>query len=33
MLSEYGQRKWMNDTGGSVEDFIREFGRNYIDVE
>lgn len=30
MLHEYGQRKWMEETGGSVEDFIREFGRNYL---
>ena len=21
------------ETGGTVEDFIREFGRNYIDIE
>lgn len=32
MLYEYGQQKWMEETGGSVEDFVREFGRNYLDV-
>ena len=32
MLHEYGQRKWMEETGGTTEDFIREFGRNYLDV-
>lgn len=32
MLHEYGQRKWMEETGGTVEDFVREFGRNYLDV-
>lgn len=22
----------MEETGGSIEDFVREFGRNYLDV-
>lgn len=30
MLREFGQKEWMKQTGGSVEDFIIEFGRNYI---
>lgn len=29
-LSEYGQRKAMEENGWSTEDFIREFGRNYL---
>lgn len=33
ILHEYGQRKWMENTGGTIADFIREFGRNYIDAE
>ncbi|MGN1212000.1 MAG: hypothetical protein ACI4TM_09965 [Candidatus Cryptobacteroides sp.] len=33
MLHEYGQRKAMEENGWSVDDFIREFGRNYIDLE
>lgn len=31
-LHEYGQRKAMTEQGWSVEDFIREFGRNYLEV-
>lgn len=29
-LHEYGQRKAMEENGWTVEDFIREFGRNYL---
>ena len=29
-LQEYGQRKAMREQGWSVEDFIREFGKNHI---
>ena len=32
-LHEYGQRKAMAEQGWSVEDFIREFGRNYLTEE
>lgn len=32
-LKQYGQRKAMSEQGWSVEDFIREFGKNYIEVE
>lgn len=31
MLKQYGQRKAMEEQGWSKEDFIREFGRNYLD--
>lgn len=30
MLHQYGQRKAMAEQGWSTEDFIREFGRNYL---
>ena len=30
MLHEYGQKKWMEETGGTIEDFIKVFGRNYL---
>lgn len=30
-LHEYGQRKAMHDNGWSKEDFIRIFGKNYLD--
>ena len=30
-LHKYGQRKAMIEQGWSKEDFIREFGRNYLD--
>lgn len=30
MLHEYGQRKAMEEQGWTTEDFIREFGRNYL---
>ena len=29
-LKQYGQRKAMQENGWSVEDFIREFGKNYL---
>lgn len=29
-LHQYGQRKAMSDHGWSTEDFIREFGKNYL---
>lgn len=29
-LHQYGQRKVMAEQGWSTEDFIREFGRNYL---
>lgn len=29
-LHQYGQRKVMAEQGWSIEDFIREFGRNYL---
>lgn len=32
-LHEYGQRKAMEENGWTTEDFIREFGRNYIKEE
>ena len=32
-LHKYGQMKAMREQGWSVEDFIREFGRNYLDED
>jgi len=32
-IHEYGQRKAMKEQGWTVEQFIREFGRNYIDAD
>jgi len=29
-LHEYGQQKWMSEQGKTRQDFIREFGKNYI---
>lgn len=29
-LRQYGQRKAMEENGWSTEDFIKEFGRNYL---
>lgn len=29
-LRQYGQRKAMEEQGWTTEDFIREFGRNYL---
>lgn len=30
MLHQYGQRRAMKENGWTTEDFIREFGKNYI---
>lgn len=30
MLHEYGQRKAMQEQGWTTEEFIKEFGRNYL---
>ena len=30
-LKRYGQQKAMEEQGWSTEDFIREFGKNYLD--
>lgn len=32
-LHEYGQRKAMQENGWSIDDFIREFGKNYFSEE
>ena len=32
-LKQYGQRKAMEENGWTISDFIREFGRNYLEVE
>jgi len=32
-VHEYGQRKAMREQGWTVEQFIREFGRNYLDAD
>lgn len=32
LLHKYGQRKAMRENGWTVEDFIREFGKNYLDI-
>ena len=32
-LHKYGQRKAMREQGWSVEDFVREFGKNYLDED
>lgn len=29
-LKKYGQKKAMRENGWTVDDFIREFGRNYL---
>lgn len=31
-LHEYGQEKAMREQGWTTEDFIREFGKNYLEV-
>lgn len=31
-MREYGQRKAMEENNWTVEDFIREFGKNYMNV-
>lgn len=30
VLHQYGQRKYMEEQDATVEDFRREFGRNYL---
>ena len=30
-IKQYGQRKAMQENGWSTEDFIREFGKNYLE--
>lgn len=30
LLRQYGQRKAMEEQGWTTEDFIREFGKNYL---
>lgn len=32
-LHEYGQKKAMQENGWTVQDFIHEFGRNYLEVD
>ena len=32
-LRNYGQTKAMREQGWTVEDFVREFGKNYLDEE
>ena len=29
-LRAYGQKQWMEKTGGSIDDFRRIFGKNYL---
>lgn len=29
-LHEYGQRKWMSENNGTIEDFRKIFGRSYL---
>ena len=33
LLKMYGQKKAMLEHGWSVEEFIREFGKNYLEEE
>ena len=30
MLHQYGQRRWMRENDKTVEDFMKEFGKNYL---
>lgn len=32
-IHEYGQKKWMDETGGSIDDFRTVFGINYLKGE
>ena len=32
-VKQYGQRKAMEENGWTVKDFIREFGKNYLDED
>ena len=29
-LHEYGEKKWLEENNGTIEDFIKIFGRNYL---
>ena len=29
-LHRYAERKWLDENGGTIEDFIQLFGRNYL---
>ena len=31
MVRQYGQRKAMQENGWTAKDFVREFGKNYLD--
>jgi len=33
MLHEYGQRKFMREQSASIADFVKIFGKNYLDEE
>lgn len=33
MLHQYGQRKWMRENNGSIDDFRQIFGKNYLEDE
>ena len=33
LLHEYGQRKAMQENGWSIDDFIQEFGKNYLEAQ
>jgi 5-methylcytosine-specific restriction endonuclease McrA len=30
-LHQYGERLWLKNEGGTVEDFIKVFGKNYLE--
>ena len=30
MLHEYGQKKWMDENNGTIDEFREIFGRNYL---
>ena len=32
-LHKYGERMWIREQHGTIEDFIKVFGRNYLDEE
>lgn len=32
-LHEWGQEKVMKEQGWTIEDFVKEFGKNYIEVD
>lgn len=31
ILHKYGQLKWMRENDGTIEDFMKIFGKNYLD--